>query len=326
MHNLQIMGTGRWVPEQQLTNEDLSSIVDTTDEWITSRTGIRTRHISTWENTSDLASKAAQMALQQANIQMEEVDLIIVATMTPDSSMPSTACLVQKQLQAKNAVCFDVSAACSGFVYAMTIAKQFLQTGFYKTAVVIGAEVLSKVIDWQDRNTCVLFGDGAGAVVLQHSQDLGVEACYLGSDGQGDDLLECKGVALQNPLKPCTQTESLRRPSMTMKGREVFQFALQIVPACIQQLLDQSGYTIEQIDHIVLHQANIRILEGVAKKMKVPKEKFYSNMEYYGNTSAASIPIALDEMREQNLLKKGDKVILVGFGGGLTWGAILLTW
>ncbi|NLL71828.1 MAG: ketoacyl-ACP synthase III [Epulopiscium sp.] len=329
MKDVRIIGTGRWIPKNQLTNDDLSSLVDTSDEWIRTRTGIQTRYVSTEENTSHLAAKAAQRAIQSAGLSPKDIDLIIVATMTPDGAMPSTACLVQKYLEAENAFCFDLSAACSGFVYALATATQFLQADFYNTALVIGAEALSKVIDWEDRNTCVLFGDGAGAVVLQKSKKKGIETFYLGADGKGDELLQCPGLPLQDPFAKEKQriypVEGIL-PALTMKGKEVFQFALTIVPACIQRILHQGRYDLTDIHHIVLHQANIRILEGVARKMQIPKEKFYSNINQYGNTSAASIPIALDEMREQNLLKEGEKVILVGFGGGLTWGAVLLTW
>ncbi|NLP45625.1 MAG: ketoacyl-ACP synthase III [Epulopiscium sp.] len=329
MSEVCIIGTGRYIPEEQVTNEDLSSLVDTTDEWIRTRTGIQTRYIATNENTSHLAAKAAKKAMINAGISEKEIDLIIVATMTPDGAMPSTACLVQHYLGAHQAACFDLSAACSGFIYALSVATQFLKTSLYNCALVIGAETISKVMNWQDRSTCVLFGDGAGAVVIQQSQEKGIESIYLGSDGRGHDLLQCEGWPLQNPMH---RRELFKKategvfPKMTMKGKEVFQFALKRVPYCIQKVLEEGDYGVEEMDHIILHQANDRILESVAKKMKIPQEKFYSNIHRYGNTSAASIPIALDEMREQNILQKGEKLILVGFGGGLTWGAILLTW
>lgn len=323
MIEVQIIGTGSYVPKQIMTNEDLSNIVDTSDEWISSRTGIQQRRISINENTSALAIQAAQNALQNASISAEEIDLIIVATMSPDSFMPSTACIVQGALGAKNASAFDISAACTGFIYALNIGNQLIRAGQNKTVLVVGAEVLSKLLDWQDRNTCVLFGDGAGAVVLRASSEKGVLSCYTGADGQKAELLQCPAVQIQNPYQ---KTDSFVPSVMSMNGNEVFKFAGKIIVESIENVLKDTGYGVEDITCIIPHQANIRIIEYAAKKMNIEPERFYTNLDRYGNTSAASIPLALDEMVQQRKLQKGDKIIFIGFGSGLTWGAVLIQW
>ncbi|HHX62701.1 MAG TPA: ketoacyl-ACP synthase III [Epulopiscium sp.] len=317
-----IEGTGHSVPKVQVSNEDLTKYVDTTDEWISSRTGIKNRYISTGETATSLAIEAATQALQKAQIKAEEIDLIIVATISPEYFMPSTACLVQGEIGAVNATCFDLTAACSGFLYALKVASQGIRCGDYKKAVVIGSEVLSKTLDWTDRDTCVLFGDGAGAVVLSQSDSPGLIKAYTGSDGKGADLLSLQAAKSKNMLH---ETE-LINPYMQMKGREVYSFAIKRVPQCIEQVLGGTEYTVTDVTWFVLHQANERIIDSVAKKMKVPSDRFYKNMHTYGNTSAASIPIALSELDEGGKLNKGDLVVLVGFGGGLTWGSTLIKW
>ena len=318
----QIEGTGHSVPKVQIPNEALREYVDTTDEWISSRTGIKNRYISTGETATSLAIEAGKQALTQAGVKAEEIDLIIVATISPEYFMPSTACLVQAEIGATAATCFDVSAACSGFIYALKVASQGIRCGDYKKALVIGSEELSKTLDWEDRDTCVLFGDGAGAVVVGQSESPGIIKTYTGSDGTGADLLSLQARPSKNMLHEEEQTT----PYMTMRGREVYSFAIKIVPKCIKEVVEDTKYNIEDIDYFVLHQANARIIDSVAKKMKLPSERFYKNMDTYGNTSAASIPIALNELSRSGKLKKGDLVALVGFGGGLTWGATLIKW
>lgn len=323
MNEVQIIGTGSCVPDQIVTNDHLSNIVETDDQWISSRTGIKERRISAGENTSILASGAAKEALENAGISAQEIDLIIVATMTPDSFMPSTACLVQKEIEAFNATCFDLSGACTGFIYALNTGFQFIRTGQSKTALIIGADTYSKILDWSDRGTCVLFGDGAGAVILQKSDQKGIISTYTGSDGRGDTLLTCPAVGPNNPFSP---EVDLPKSLVSMNGKEVYRFATTIVPKSIEEVLKDSSYSKEDIDHYVLHQANARMMDVTAKKMNIDIEKFYKNIEWYGNTSAGSIPIALDEMNQKGMLKKEDLLVLVGFGGGLTWGSVLLQW
>ncbi|NLK20888.1 MAG: ketoacyl-ACP synthase III [Epulopiscium sp.] len=323
MYEAKIIGTGSFVPEQIITNDMLSNIVETTDEWIASRTGIRKRRISTGENTSEIASKAAKEALKDAKITPDKVDLIIVATITPDSFMPSTACLVQKEIGAYNATCFDISAACSGFIYALNTGFQFIRSGQSKTILIIGADTNSKILDWSDRSTCVLFGDGAGAVVLQRSTEKGLISFYTGSNGRGDELLSCPGAHMNHPFMDATKEE---QSIMHMNGKEVYRFSTTIVPQSIEMVLNNGAYTNEDIKYYVLHQANARIMDAVAKKMGIDINKFYKNIQDYGNTTAATIPIALNEMNQKRIIKKDDLLVLVGFGGGLTWGSVLLQW
>lgn len=323
MNEVQIIGTGSCVPAQIITNDHLSNIVETNDEWISSRTGIKERRISGGESTATLASGAAKRALEDAGISPEEIDLIIVATMTPDYFMPSTACLVQKEIEAFNATCFDLSGACTGFLYALNTGFQFIRAGQSNTALIIGADTYSKILDWSDRSTCVLFGDGAGAVVLQKSKDKGIISTYTGSDGRGDTLLTCPAVANNNPFSLVVDSP---KSLVSMNGKEVFRFATTIVPKSIEEVLNHSAYTKEDIKYYILHQANARMMDLISKKMNIDIEKFYKNIERYGNTSAGSIPIALDEMNQKGMLQKGDLLILVGFGGGLTWGSALLQW
>jgi len=319
-----ISGTGSYVPDNVMTNEDLAKLVDTSDEWIESRTGIKERRIVTKELTSDLAYEAGKRAMISANLQAKEIDLIICATITPDSFMPSVACIVQDKLGAVNAVAFDLTAACSGFVYGIVTASQYIQTGMYQNVLVIGAETISKILDWEDRSTCVLFGDGAGAVVLTVSEKKkGIMVANLLSDGSKQSQLVCPAVPLSNPYNKSVESF---RPKITMQGQEVFKFAIRSITEHIKTLLQKADLNIEDIKYIIPHQANQRIIEHAANLCKIPKEKFYTNLMNYGNTSAASIGIALDELAKGNKLEHGDKLILVAFGGGMTSGAVLLEW
>lgn len=312
--NIGILGTGRCVPERVMTNDDLAKIVDTSDEWIRTRTGIEQRYISDGETTSDLASKACERALEAASIDSSEVDLIIVATMTPDNYTPSTACMVQQKIGAVNAACFDISAACSGFAYALSTAYQFLKVGTYKRALVVGAEVLSKIVDWEDRGTCILFGDGAGAVVLGPKENADILATYSGADGEGGKHLTSSSTLFGG------------KKEIWMDGRVVYNFATSIVNKCIQEVLAKTDLEVADVDHFVLHQANTRIIKSIRRKLKLGEEKFYTNLHRYGNTSSATIPIALDEMVQAGTIKDGDNVLLIGFGGGLTWSSVAMTW
>lgn len=323
MKSVEIIGTGSYVPQRVVTNDELSAIVETSDEWISTRTGISERRISLGENTSDLAAKAALDALKNAKLVAKDIELIIVATTSPDSFVPSTACIVQELIGASNAVCFDISAACTGFIFALNTAAQYIKTGEYKTALVVGSEVLSKIMNWKDRNTCVLFGDGAGAAVLKAGEE-GIIKTYIASDGvKGREFLHCFASQVKNPFMN-NSVDTVDK--INMNGKEVFKFAVRVMANSIEKVLDDSQNSIEDIDYIVPHQANIRIIDFVAKKLKIDKDKFFINLNKYGNTSGASIPLALDEMNKKGLLKKGSKVIFVGFGGGLTWGSVLVKW
>lgn len=325
MNHAVITGTGSYVPDNAITNDALADLVDTSDEWIFSRTGIRQRHISDRENTSDLAYQASKRAINKAGITASELDLIICATITPDSFMPSVACTVQNRLEAVNAAAFDLAAACTGFVYAMAVAASFIQSGIYNNILVIGAETLSKTVDWSDRSTCVLFGDGAGAVVITGSEkDTGISAIKLLSDGSKGDSLILPALPLQNPY--VKHEENYARPFISMKGQEVFKFAVRTMTELITDILTLSGLTQEKIGHVIAHQANYRIIEQAAKALGMPIEKFYVNIDKYANTSAATIGIALDEMNRTGQLKHGDRIILLGFGGGMTSGAVLVEW
>ncbi|AHF10936.1 MULTISPECIES: beta-ketoacyl-ACP synthase III [Dehalobacter] len=322
MYDVEIIGTGSYVPENRVTNDDLSKIVDTSDEWIRTRTGIKERRISLTETTADLAVAAARRALDDAGVAAEELDLIIVATVTPDYFFPSTACFVQNSLGASRAACFDISAACTGFIFGLSIASQFIRTGMYQKALIIGAEALSKITDWEDRGTCVLFADGAGAAVIKRGNQ-GIISEVIGSDGSKGECLECPALPLKNVF---IEAEEAKPPHAKMNGREVFKFAVNILPECILKILENTPYTLEDINHIIPHQANLRIIDSAAKKLQVDQAKFYVNLPSYGNTSSASIPIALDEMAKGKLIHKEDLLVLVGFGGGLTYGAMLIKW
>lgn len=329
VHGMEIrfVSTGSYLPEHVVDNEFLSRIVDTSDEWISSRTGIRQRRVTAGEGTACMAAKAAAKAIAESDIDPMDIDIIIVATMSPDNFLPNTACEVQAEIGAMNAVCYDLSAACSGFVFALNTAYAFIKAGIYKTALLIGAEVLSKMLDWNDRSTCVLFGDGAGAAIVQASET-GVFESIMGSDGTKKDALTCASRYINNPLvsREGIISEEISLDYIKMEGQEVFKFVIRTIPLTIQQVIEKNNYTKDEIRYYVLHQANQRILESVAKKLKEPIEKFPMNLDKYGNTSAASIPILLDKMNKKNMLSRGDKIILSGFGGGLTWGTILIEW
>jgi 3-oxoacyl-[acyl-carrier-protein] synthase-3 len=330
MKHAHIVGWGSFWPDKILTNNDLARIVDTTDEWIFTRTGIRERRIaSEKETTATLAFEAAARALAVADLHPSQVELIIVATSTPEYIFPSTACRVQDYLGATRAGAFDLSAACSGFVYGLSMASQSIQTGSVRNAVVIGAETMSRVMDWEDRGTCILFGDGAGAVVLKGSSvPGGVLASTLRSDGSGGDLLSLPAV-YHNPM-PMLGPEYLhnghKKNTLSMNGRQVFRFATRVLASSIEETVEKAGLTMDDIDLIVPHQANTRIIETAAKRLKIPVERFYMNVHAVGNTSAASIPIALCDAVQDGRLRPDDNVVFVGFGGGLTWASSVIKW
>ncbi|MGL4361733.1 MAG: beta-ketoacyl-ACP synthase III [Cellulosilyticaceae bacterium] len=320
MGGVKIAGLGKAVPEYVMTNEKLSEYVDTSDEWIKSRTGIETRYLSTGETTTDLAIRAAAEAIKNAKLEAEQIDMIIVATISPDFVMPSTACKVQAALGMTNATAFDISAACSGFVYGARLAVDSIKSGSSQHVLVIGAEVLSKTVDWSDRTTCVLFGDGAGAAIFSVHHKNNILGLYTRSSGLGGDALTLEGRTVQNCIVKNPQESNY----MAMNGQEVYRFATTVVPKTINLLLEKENMSANQVDWFVLHQANSRIMDSVAKKIGVHTDKFFKNLERYGNTSAASIPIALYDLAPQ--LKSNDIIMLVGFGGGLTWGSVMLLW
>lgn len=321
-----IVGTGVYLPEKVLTNAELETTVDTSDEWIRTRTGIKERRILSPDlATSDMAARAGMMALHNAGLTSEEIDLIIVGTVTPDMAFPSTACLVQDKIGAVNAVCFDISAGCSGFVYGLGIGSQFIKTGMYKTVLVIGAEAVSRITNWQDRNTCVLFGDAAGAAVLKEvDAGYGILSVDMGSDGSGGDLLKLAVGGSKIPITAdnCRNAERY----LFMAGREVFKFAVKIMGESAIKVLEMADLDKNDIDYFIPHQANIRIIEAAAKRLDLPMEKVFINVHKYGNTSAASIPVALHEALIEGRIHKGDNIVLVGFGAGLTWGASVIKW
>ncbi len=323
-----IVGWGMYVPDKVLTNDDLAKIVDTSDEWIRARTGIRERRIVSdpSESTSTLATRAARAALEKAGLSPTALDMIIVATSSPDHLFPATACIVQDALGAVNAGAFDLSAACSGFVYGMAMAHGLIVSGQADTVMVIGAEVLSRLTDWSDRNTCVLFGDGAGAIIMQASeQPGGFIASDLGADGSGASLLSLPAGGSRLPASE--ETVRNGQHYIKMDGRAVFRFATRVMAESTRRVVEKAGLTLDDIALIIPHQANSRIIESsVIKQLKYPKEKVFVNLDRYGNTSTASIPIALVEAVEQGRIRPGDYVVLVGFGGGLTWAAALIQW
>ena len=319
-----ILGTGSYVPEKVLTNDDLAKMVDTNDEWITTRTGIKERRIvAENEATSDLAIKAAERAIENAGIDKNEIDLVIVATITPDHIAASTAAIVQDKLGIK-AAAFDLSAACTGFVYAYASGYSFIKAGIYKKVLVIGAEIMSSIVDWEDRNTCVLFGDGAGAAVLGEVETGGHLALHLVADGSGASELSVPSSGTRKPITK--ETIENKEVYLQMNGREIFKFAVKVFPESVDDVLMQAHLTADDVDLFIPHQANIRIIESIAKRYKQPMEKFFVNLHKYGNTSGATIPIALDEANREGRLKKGNKFVATGFGGGLTYGSMLLEW
>src|SRR5213080_3140318 len=321
-----IIGTGSYTPEKILTNEDLSRMVDTSDEWITTRTGIKERRVAAKdETTSDMAAKAALKAIEQAKISPEEIDLLLVATATPDMIFPATACFVQKKIGAKNAACLDVSAACAGFLFAIEIAQQFITSGTYDTALVIGADKLTSITNWSDRNTCVLFGDGAGAAILRDRGSAhGVIATLIGSDAQYTNILIMPGGGSRCPIT--RENADMHLATIHMTGKEVYKQAVIAMLKAAKKALDQAGLSIEDIACVIPHQANVRIIEAIADRLGISRDKMFVNLDRYGNTSAAAVAIALDEANRSGRIKRGDYVLMVVFGGGLTWASTILEW
>ena len=325
MKRVGVVGVGKYLPKKILTNSELEKMVDTSDEWIITRTGIKQRHLAAKNQaTSDLAIEAAKQALADARIKAQDVDLIIVATITPDMSFPSVACILQNAIGAKNAVCLDISAACAGFVYAVIVAEQFIARGTYKNALVVGVEVLSSITDWEDRSTCVLFGDGAGACVLSGVKSGGILSTYLGSDGSMANLLMIPGGGSRNPATHKTIDKRLHY--IKMEGNEIFKSAVKIMADAAQFALKQAGLKCADVDLVIPHQANVRIIMAMAKRLGLPKEKIFLNIEKYGNMSSASTAVALCEAVRVGRIKKGDIVLLDAFGAGLVWGTCLIKW
>lgn len=325
MKKVGIIGVGKYLPEKVLTNADLEKMVETSDEWITTRTGIKERHIAAKEEaTSDLAVKAGRAALKDAKLEPEDVELIIVATITPDMQFPSTATLVQTALKAKKAMCFDISAACSGFIYAIVTAQQYIARGACKNALVIGAEVLSRITDWQDRSTCVLFGDGAGAAVLSEVKSGGILSSYLGSDGTAAGLLNMPAGGSRLPASQKTIDERLH--CIKMQGNELFKIAVNSMVDAGQEAFNRAGIKCGEVSWIIPHQANLRIINAVAKRLNCENAQIYLNIERCGNMSSASTATALCDAVQEGKIKKGDIVLLVAFGAGLVWGGIVIKW
>ncbi|MBQ8301260.1 MAG: ketoacyl-ACP synthase III [Clostridia bacterium] len=323
--NAKITGVGAYIPEKVYDNAYMESIVDTTDEWIIRRTGIKERHISADnEYTSDMATIASKRAIENAGLTPEDIDLIILGTVTPDYFTPASACVVQNNLGAVNAAAFDYNAACSGFVTGLTIAQQFIKTGTYKNILVVCADVLSKATDYQDRATCVLFGDAAGAAIVSASEENGIIATDIGADGSG--ALAITSLAYRNDEEEMEKRVSKRKDTLWMAGQAVMKFAVKAMADASEKVIKQAGLTWDDIALVVPHQANYRIVDSAIKRMGIENDKVFLNLEKYGNTSASCIPVALTQAVEQGRIKKGDKIVLVGFGGGLTWGAALLEW
>lgn len=321
-----IIGTGKYVPDRILSNQELEQMVETNDEWIVTRTGIRERRMAAPEQaTSDLAYEASIIAIEAAGLTTEDIDLIVVATITPDMSFPSTACLLQEKLGAKQAAAFDLSAACSGFIYSLATASSMIASGMYKHVLVVGAETLSRITDYTDRNTCILFGDGAGAAVLGRvPEGRGFQSFELGADGRGGELLKVSGGGSRIPASESSVAE--KQHYIHMAGNDVFKFAVRIMGSAAEDALKKADKAKEDIDLLIPHQANIRIIQSALNRLDLPEDKCMINLDKYGNVSAASIPIALAEAVEQGRVNEGDCLMLVGFGGGLTWGASVLIW
>jgi 3-oxoacyl-[acyl-carrier-protein] synthase-3 len=321
-----ISGVGSYVPEKKVTNHDLSKIVDTSDEWIVGRTGIEERRIAS-DNmaTSDLGTLAAKKALEDARVKPEDIDLIIVATVTADHAFPSTACIIQKNLGAMKAAAFDINVGCSGFVYGLSIGENFIKSGTYEKVLIIGAETLSRVVDWEDRNTCVLFGDGAGACVLEKCEEgSGILSSELGSDGTNGQVLSQPAGGSRLPASIETLEDRLHY--IKMDGKEVFKFAVRVMEKASMNALEKADLNLDDLDFLVPHQANMRIIDAAAKKLKLEKNRICVNLNKYGNMSSASIPIALDEAVKDNRIKNGDNILLVAFGAGLTWASMTIKW
>jgi 3-oxoacyl-[acyl-carrier-protein] synthase-3 len=318
-----IIGTGSYLPKTVVTNDDLSKIMDTSDEWIRTRTGIRERHLAKDETTASMSVEAAKRAMEDAGITAEDIDLIIVGTVSPDHITPACACEVQAAIGARGAVAFDINAACSGFMFALHIADAYLKSAIFTTALIIGAETLSKIVDWSDRSTCVLFGDGAGAAIVRaDDKRAGLLAFDLGSDGAKGMVLAGTNRTNNNPLVETSKELQY----VHMDGQEVYKFAVTEVPASLHKVLESAGLTADDIDYFALHQANVRIIQSVAKRLKVSEDKFPISLDHCGNISAASVPILLDEMNRKGLLKSGMKIAMAGFGGGLTWASAVVEW
>ena len=322
MRTIRITGTGSALPGRIVTNKELEQLVETSDEWIRERTGIAERHVSVGETVVTLASEAAHKALEQAGKTAEEIDLILVASCSPEQYLPCCACQVQAAVGAVNALAFDVNAACSGFLFALNTADAYLRMGLAENALIIGSEVLSKLVDWTDRSTCVLFGDGAGAAVLSASKEDGILSMVQGSDGFRGDVLNCMARKVNNPYKKSDTALSY----VSMNGQEVYRFAVKTVPKAVTDAVEQAGLQLEEVDLFLLHQANYRIIEAVSKRLGQPMEKFPTNLEECGNISAASVPILLDNVNNHGMMRKGMKIVLAGFGAGLTWGATVINW
>ncbi|MEF9933014.1 MAG: beta-ketoacyl-ACP synthase III [Cetobacterium sp.] len=324
--NVGIVGLGSYVPERIVTNFDLEKMVDTSDEWIKSRTGIEERRFAAEDQaTSDLAVEASKKALEKAGLTAEDIDFIILATGTPDYLIQSTACIVQEKLGAKNAAAFDLNAACSGFVYALTMGTALIKSNMYKRVLVIGTEVLSRVVDMQDRNTCVLFGDGAAAAVLAEVEPgYGIISQYLGAEGEDQETLRVPAGGTKKPITPEVLEE--RSNFLKMKGPEVFKFAVKALPKATISAMESGNVSVEDISMVFPHQANLRIIEAASKRIGIPVEKFYMNLNKFGNTSSASIGLALGEALDKGLVKKGDVIALTGFGAGLTYGSMIIKW
>ena len=345
MRTIRITGTGSALPGRIVTNKELEQMVETSDEWIRERTGIAERHVSVGETVVTLASEAARKALEQAGKRAEEIDLILVATCSPEQYLPCCACQVQAAVGAVNALAFDVNAACSGFLFALNTADAYLRMGLAENALIIGSEVLSKLVDWTDRGSCILFGDGAGAVVVERCKAesraveekqipaAGILGRALHSDGTGGGVLQCDARELTTPYARTSavktdqnQTTDSREHYIQMDGQEVYRFATRRVPQCIEEALSDAGLAVPDIDMFVLHQANARIIDAVAKRLHADREKFPTNLERVGNLSSASIPVLLDKLHKQGKLHRGDRIVLAGFGAGLTIGACVMTW
>ncbi len=320
--SIRIIGTGSALPEKSVTNQELTKLVDTSDEWIRERTGIGSRHVSTGETLVSLTARACEKALENAGRQADEVELLLVATCSPERNIPCAACQVQSAIGAKQAAAFDLNAACAGFLFALHSAFAYVEAGIYSNALIAGGEVLSKIVDWTDRGTCILFGDGAGAVYVEKCDRGGVLGFVQHSDGTRGEVLKCDSRALKNPyIDLPMETEYVR-----MDGREVFAFAVRKVPESIREALEKTDIPVEEVDLFVLHQANVRIIEGIAKRLSVGLERFPVNLDRVGNMSSAAIPVLLDELNRQGRLKRGMKLVLSGFGAGLTYGACVLEW
>lgn len=325
MQEAGILGLGCYLPSKKLANKDLEKMVETSDEWIMTRTGIKERRIASKETaTSDLGVEASRLAISDAGLKPEDIDLIIVATITPDMAFPATACIVQDKIGAKNAAAFDINAACSGFVFVLVLAQQFVNTGLYNNVLVVGAEKLTSIVDWKDRSTCVLFGDGAGACVVGRSKDRKIISSFMGADGSGGHLLSVPAGGSRLPTTDETVKDRLH--FLKMEGNEVFKTAVRIMVESANNAIKKAGLELEDIKLFIPHQANIRILLAVAKRLGVGEDKIFMNIEKYGNMSAASTAVALAEASKQGKLKKGDNVVLVAFGGGLTYGAVVIQW